>query len=113
MALPEKHDRQAILDGLKKRHCYAATDNIIVDVRSGEHIMGDEFKTADTPGLDITAVGTDSLETIDILKDSKVVESLHPKQKEFKGKWVDPNPTTGVHYYYVRIQQQNGELAWA
>ena len=49
IALAEDTTRPAILDAFRRRHCYAATDNIIMDVRSGEHLMGDEF-AADGPG---------------------------------------------------------------
>ena len=35
--------RQGILDAIRKRHTYGATDNIILDVRMGEHFMGDDF----------------------------------------------------------------------
>jgi hypothetical protein len=112
IVLAERHDRQAILDGIKKRHCYGATDNIIVDVRSGEHIMGDEFKSADAPSLQMIVSGTAPIEAIDILKDSAVVETIRPGKQEFKGTWTDPKPTNGVHYYYVRVQQKDGELAW-
>ena len=37
--------REAILDAFQKRHVYGATDNILADVRCGEHIMGDVFST--------------------------------------------------------------------
>ena len=48
IAIAEKPTREAIFDAFKKRHCYAATDNILLDVRCGDHLMGDEF-TADGP----------------------------------------------------------------
>src|SRR5439155_721124 len=35
IVLAEKNERKAILDAVKKRHVYAATDNILVDFRSG------------------------------------------------------------------------------
>ena len=112
IALAEKFDREGILDALRKRHCYGATDDIILDVRSGPYIMGDEFKTGDPPSLQINAVGTQAIARVDILKDSKVVHSFEPKQKEFKGAWTDPDPTPGTHYYYVRVTQVDDELAW-
>ena len=34
-------DRASILDALKRRHCYGATANIGVDVRCGDHLLGD------------------------------------------------------------------------
>lgn len=110
--LAERHDREAILDALKRRHCYGATDDIILDVRCGDYLMGDEFKSAAAPRLDIHVIGTKPIARIDIHKDSKVVQTIQPNMAEFKGAWTDPQPDTGVHYYYVRVQQTDGELAW-
>jgi hypothetical protein len=112
IALAEKHDRASILAAFKKRHCYGATDDIIVDVKCGDHIMGDEFQTAELPKLQIHVVGTDTLSQIDILKDSAVVETIKPGKIEYQGTWTDPKPTAGVHWYYIRVQQANDELAW-
>ena len=112
VALAETHDRQGILDALRKRHTYAATDNIVLDVRSGTHLMGDEFKTSAAPALEITVLGTGPIARIDVLKDSAVVETIKPGKVEYKGAWTDPKPTSGVHYYYVRVLQEDEELAW-
>jgi hypothetical protein len=113
IALAERHDREAILDACRKRHCYGATDDIIVDVRSGDHLMGDEFRTSQAPKLEITVIGTKPIKQIDILKDSQVVETIKPNGPEHRGTWTDPKPTTGTHYYYIRVQQVDDELAWA
>jgi hypothetical protein len=112
IALAEENSREGIVAALKKRRCYAATDDIIVDVRSGKHLMGEEFKATEAPTLQITVVGTKPLARIDILKDSEVVETVKPGKAEYKGAWTDPKPTAGVHYYYVRVQQVDDELAW-
>lgn len=50
---------------------------------------------------------------IDILKDSQVVETIKTDKEDYHSSWTDPQPTPGVHYYYVRVQQADGELAWA
>jgi hypothetical protein len=113
VALTERPDRAAILDAFRKRHCYGATDNIVLDVRSGSHLMGDEFKTAAAPALQIVAIGTGPLDRVEILKDSEVVETIRPDRQEYRGSWTDPKPSSGVHYYYVRVQQADEELAWA
>jgi hypothetical protein len=111
IVLAEKHDRAGILAALKKRHSYAATDNIIVDVHSGDHIMGDEFKAQEAT-LDIKVIGTSKLAKVDVLKDAAVVHTFEPGKSEFQEKWTDPKPSSGTHYYYVRVQQADGELAW-
>jgi hypothetical protein len=112
IVMAESMEREAILAAMKKRHCYAATDDIILDVRSGEHLMGDAFKTTNAPTLLITAIGTKPLTRVDILKDHEVVETLKPGKIEYVGAWTDPKPTAGVHYYYVRAMQEDEELAW-
>ncbi len=112
IALAEKHDRAGIIDALRKRHCYGATDNIILDVRSGEHVMGDAFQAVGAPKLDVHVIGTDDLEEVAVLRDSKVAAVLKADGKEYKGSWTDPNPAAGKHYYYVRVTQKDKNLAW-
>jgi hypothetical protein len=115
VAVAETHDRAGVLAALKQRHCYGATDNIILDVHSGEHLMGDEFKTKKAPALSVRVTGTGTILGIDILKDGEVVEVLRPEGAEpkYQGEWEDPKPEAGVHYYYVRVRQKDGQLAWA
>ncbi|HWG43089.1 MAG TPA: hypothetical protein VN688_09905 [Gemmataceae bacterium] len=113
VAVAEKHDRAGILAALKQRHCYGATDNIILDVRSGDHLMGDEFKTKKAPVLSVRVTGTSPIVGIDVIKDGEVAEILRPEGSEYKGEWEDPKPNAGVHYYYVRVRQKDGQLAWA
>jgi hypothetical protein len=113
MVLAEGTSREAILEGIKKRRCYAATDDILVELRSGDHLMGEGFKTKAPPTLQIKVVGAKSLAVIDVLKDSDVVATLKPGKQEYSATWADPQPTRGTHYYYIRAQQSDGELAWA
>src|SRR5262249_55823831 len=107
------HDRAGILAAMKKRHTYGATDDIVVEFRSGDHIMGDEFKTSKAPTLEMRVLGTKPLARIDILKDSEVVESLKPGKSEYSGTWTDPRPAAGVRAYYSGVVQEDGERAWA
>ncbi len=112
VAIAERHDRAAILDATRKRHCYGATDNIVLDVRSGDHLMGDEFTTNQTPKLTLTVIGTGKLAKVEILRDSEVVATFKPKGAEHRSDWTEPLPQQGTHYYYVRVLQANGEIAW-
>lgn len=113
VVLAEKHDRTALLAALKQRHCYGATDDIIVDLRCGDHIMGDELNVTGSPLLSLHVIGTDKLAVIDVLRDSKVVHTLKPDERAYRGEWRDRQATAGQHYYYIRVRQANGELAWA
>ncbi|MFN4260581.1 MAG: hypothetical protein ACK4RK_14900 [Gemmataceae bacterium] len=110
--LAERPERQAMLDAVKRRHVYGATDNIIIDVRSGAHIQGDEFKTSAPPKLDIHIIGTAPLDQVVILRDSETVQTIRPEGNVYQGTWTDPNPKAEA-YYYVRVLQKDDELGWS
>ncbi|MBI3823651.1 MAG: hypothetical protein HY289_13360, partial [Planctomycetes bacterium] len=110
--LAEGRDRQSLLKAVKARHCYGATDNILVDFRCGNAIMGDEVTVNGAPKFEFEVIGANKIAKIDILRDSEVVETLKPGAKEYKGDWTDPAPRDGTHYYYIRVLQTDGEIAW-
>jgi hypothetical protein len=111
--LAEGRDRQSLLDAIFKRRCYGATDNIVVDFRSGDHLMGSEMASDRAPSFQAHVVGTNKLGKVEILRDSEVVATLPASGAECKGEWTDPQARSGTHYYYLRVQQADGELAWA
>ena len=107
-------NRDAILDGFKKRHLYAATDNILADVSSGTHMMGDQFSTTDLPTLQVKLTGTAPFSKIYIVKDGKYVYTSEPKTAQVNFSWQDMSAEKGkMSYYYVRGEQDNGEIVWA
>lgn len=104
-------NRDALLDGFKKRHVYAATDNIIAWVASGKYMMGDSFSTASPPSLKVRLEGTAPFAAVRIIKDNKYVYSIEPKSALVDFTWRDEAATSGkTSYYYVRGEQTNGEL---
>ena len=106
--------REAVLDAFKKRHVYASTDDILADVRSGTHMMGDEFSTADMPTLNVKLQGTAKFSRVTIIRDGKYVYSTSPNTQGVEFSWRDNRPNKGKSsYYYVRGEQENGELVWA
>jgi hypothetical protein len=113
----EDFSRKGLIDAMKKRHSYGATDNIVLDVRLGAlGIMGDEVRT-DVPRLDVVVLGTGPLDRVDVLRDGEVVHSERPAKDaaEARFHWDDPAPKKGDRpsYYYVRVVQKDGQLAWA
>jgi hypothetical protein len=114
--LAEEFSRKGLIEALKKRHSYAATDNIVLDVRMGTAIMGDEVR-AGKPSLDVVVLGTGSLDRVDVLRDGEVVHTHRPEKdgEEAKFHWDDAKPKKNgkASYYYVRVVQKNGQMAWA
>ncbi|MFO0910976.1 MAG: hypothetical protein U0794_22005 [Isosphaeraceae bacterium] len=105
--------RAAIIDAFKKRHCYAATDNILLDVRSGRAFMGDTLTTQGKPSLEIKVRGTAPIARLHVIRDDAYVFSTEPGQREASLRYTDEDPKPGTHYYYVRVEQADGNLAWA
>jgi hypothetical protein len=112
--LTDDLSRQGVIDAFKKRHSYGATDNIVLVVRSGDHLMGDEFATTERPTLDILVEGTAPIAKLHVIRDNKYVYTTEPKERSVKRRYTDMAAESGkTHYYYVRIEQTDGNLAWA
>jgi hypothetical protein len=109
----EKPTREAILAGFKQRHTYGATDNIVLQVRSSTHLMGDEFETRQPARLQIRAAGTRPIARLIVVKDNRVAYTAPVGKAEVALDWTDTEAQPGTNYYYVRLEQEDGQIAWA
>jgi hypothetical protein len=105
--------RQGVLNAIRKRHTYGATDNIILDVRMGEHFMGDEFALTTSQPLRVHTRGTRTVARVDIIKDNKVIYSTQPGKQTVDFEFTDKGPVAGRHFYYVRVRQDDDMIAWS
>ncbi len=113
MVYTDDPTRKGILEAIRKRHTYGATDNIILEVRMGEHFMGDEFPLRRSEPIRVKARGTRPIVRVDLLKDSKVIYSTEPKQRDVSFQFNDTGDISQRHYYYVRLQQDDRMTAWS
>lgn len=105
--------RESLLDAFRKRHIYAATDEILADVESGDHLAGDEFSTSSLPTLNVKLQGTSKFAKVVIVRDGKYVYSTSSDSPNVQFTWRDNQPNKGkISYYYVRGEQDNGEIVW-
>jgi hypothetical protein len=107
------HSRDGVLDGIRKRHTYGATDNIILDFRIGDHLMGEEFESRGKPRLRIRVRGTAPVARVDIRRNDENLASLEPGKREVDISYEDSTAAPGPSRYYVRVQQSDGQLAWS
>ncbi len=117
VVLAEDAGREALVNAFRKRHSYAATDNIILDVRAGDHVMGDEFTTRRSVTLNVKTIGTRPIKRVVVIKNNGYVYRARPTGREVSQvefTWQDTNQPSGtLAYYYVRLEQVDGQLAWS
>ena len=112
MVYTEDATREGIFEAIKKRHTYGATDNIVLDVRMGDHFMGDDFTASELPALRIRVQGTSPVTQLEIIKNEKIIYSANPNRRDVRLTFQDQEPVPGTSYYYVRAVQDDGEMVW-
>lgn len=110
--------RRGILEALRARRCYGTTNaRIILRFDVDGHQMGEVCHAvrAQRERRDITifVAGTATLRAVEVLRDNRVVHSWTPEAMEGTFRWRDDTPLYHSVFYYVRITQTDGEIAWA
>ena len=110
-----RNDRQAILDAIRRRQTYGATDNIILSVHANGRFMGSEYelKPGDRPTLELKVTGTSRITKIDLVRNNAYVYSAKGDGNDAEVKYTDMKPADGWNLYYFRVTQDDGEIAWA
>ncbi len=109
----EEGGREGIVRAMRQRHAYAATDNIILEVRMGEHVMGDVFETRGNPPLEVRVIGTGPIERVEVIRNNRFVHTLRPGRAAAEFSFLDREAPAGESYYYVRVEQAGGQMAWS
>ena len=114
-AMVYTHDasREGIVDAVKRRHTYGATDNIILDYTMGGRFMGSDFESDEALPIRVYVRGTRPIAAIRVIRDQKIIHTASPNTREANLTYLDTDASTGEHYYYVRVEQSDGELAWS
>lgn len=114
--LAEEFSRKGIIDAIRRRHTYAATDNIVLDVRAieggKEYLMGEEFRARQPVPLLVAAIGTTPIRRVDVIENGKIAHSTAPMSSEIRFTYR-PAPRSDTAWIYVRLEQTNGALAWS
>jgi hypothetical protein len=106
--------RRGVLEALRSRRSFGATDQITIEFRHGDHVLGDVVTARTPPSFRVLVRGTAALKAVQVVKDGKTVYSTKPKQTTCWFDYQDQERArdAGSHYY-VRCEQQDGEYAWS
>ena len=114
MVYAEDATREGVADAIRRRHTYAATDNIIVDFRIGEAFMGDEIEVEGAvPPIRARILGTDTIREVALVRNNQVIYAARPDAAVLDFQFTDDQPSPGENFYYVRAVQANDEIAWS
>jgi len=109
--------REAVWEALLARRTYATSgERIILSVRIADHWMGEEIQADDLPeGLpfEVDICGTAPVDLVELIADGVAVDTLFGNGERVEGTLEtskNPNEST---YYYVRVRQMDGGLAWS
>jgi hypothetical protein len=108
--------REAVLEAMRERRAYAATDNIVLEFWVGDEFMGGELATgaAEVPEIHVRAVGTRPVTSVEILRNGRTIHKTSPGQREVDLRFRDLEPERGrTSYYYARLSQIDGQTAWS
>ena len=116
--IAEEFTREGLLDAMRKRHNYAATDNIVLDyrMRAGgrEYLQGDIVPGRPTDfELVVKILGTAPVKQVDVIRGQDFVYTLQNQSDDVSFSFVDQEPVSGEVHYYVRVQQGDGQIAWS
>lgn len=129
--IANEHSRNAMVEALYNRSCYATTgERIIIGLYLAGQQMGKELSTADKPGLLINRhlsgyiAGTGNLRTVEIIRNGKVLKTFDCDNYNLDFVYDDMTPIEKAVldakdkkppfvYYYIRVTQEDGHMAWS
>ena len=129
--LATDHTREALVQALSSRSCYATTgEKIVVGFAIAGAKMGSELSTKAKPGLTFNrhitgyVSGTAPIKEISIIRNGTVFQTFHPKEASFDFTFDDSEHLAKVCfpakweklpfvYYYIRVIQEDEHIAWS
>lgn len=109
-------EREAILQAIRARHTYGTTSaKIFLDVRVNGLLMGEIGPPPDGKPvrIHVRADCPQPIKSIDVCRNGRFIVSRPGEGKRCDITLVDESPPRRPTYYYVRIIQQDDEIAWS
>ncbi len=125
--LAEELTRKSIWEALWKRRCYATTSvRILLDFKLNGFVMGEEInitrarKRFEERRIEVKTAGTAEIFKVVIVRNGEEIYEEEVNKMETKIRWVDTQPleeifnkNIGGVYYYAKVYQHDGNIAWS
>ncbi|MCE2452156.1 MAG: DUF3604 domain-containing protein [Nitrospinae bacterium] len=113
----ETFDREGIFKALWERRCYGTTGaRIILEFFLNDAPMGSEIKLDESAKrkLMIQAEACSPVHKVVIIKNAREIHVAEPGRESVSVEWIDQSGRERESdYYYVRLIQDDGEMAWS
>jgi len=107
-----KKTREDIWKALYERHCYGTTGpRIYLEFSLNGHPMGSELQ-ADKRELNIYCIAASAPASIEVIKNNRVFKTIRKSGPECSVSIYD-GPEKKEDFYYLRLIQNDGEMAWS
>ncbi|MFQ6617557.1 MAG: DUF3604 domain-containing protein, partial [Fidelibacterota bacterium] len=109
--------RKGIFEGLLSRRAYATSgERIMLNFSINGHWMGEIFESSQYPEIEVLVRGTGKIRYVTLIRNN--ADLLKFGGDSFGGQWarftyIDEEISYGRWYYYIRVVQENGEMAWS
>jgi len=109
----QRLDRDSLWKAFHERHVYASTGaRALVAFRINGAMMGSEITARGNVKIKIDVEGTAPIARVDLIRGAHRRARWDCDETHFVTEMIDA-PPSGETYYYVRIEQQDGELLWS
>lgn len=109
--------REAVWDAFRSRRVYGTSGpKIILNFRVADSPMGSEVKWSASKGplpIAVRVVGCDEIEAIEIVRNGEPVFAMQGGGIFAQFLVEDPEPPEGESWYYARVIQKDGNMAWS
>ncbi len=75
--------------------------------------MGDAFAASSAPRFSVQVTGTGPIKQVDVIKNGKFIYTARPGEKQARFELTDREFSAGESWYYARMLQEDGQLAWS
>lgn len=107
-------DREGIIEGFDARRTIAATDKIYLNFTCNGELLGSEIVTKGDPKLWLRVDGTARLKRVTIVRNEKNWEVFDKIDgTDFEESVEDDSMLEGENRYYIRVEQEDGNMAWS
>jgi hypothetical protein len=109
----EENTRMGLIEAFKARRTMAATDKIFVEFSCNGQPMGSILESPANPELKYAVNGTAPIKRLTIVRNEKDYRVFEPGKVEVDGTFKDEAPLAGENRYYLRVEQEDGNMAWS